>query len=170
MKRDTDTWNCLTLPHQLSHFSLRCPSSPRFKLSLAGKWNEWGFRPPLCTYRLNRARRTSWGCWDEWDDTALQTQYWKFESWRSEAEHTTSRSRRLPTISNLYEWARRKHLFLWNFKAIWVGFERAISDFPSRQLFTEKIHVLIIPIRCPNTPHTQGIFGHSTRSYKMVIS
>ena len=32
--------------------------------------NEWGFRQPLCTYRLNLARRTSWGyyikiwlCW-----------------------------------------------------------------------------------------------------------
>ena len=25
------------------------------------KWNESGVRPPLCTYRLNWARRTSWG-------------------------------------------------------------------------------------------------------------
>ena len=57
--------------------------------------NESGFRPPLCTYRLNWARRTSWG-W--WDDTVLQTQDSKFEPWRSEAEHATSRSRRLPTI------------------------------------------------------------------------
>ena len=62
------------------------------------KWNESGFRPPLCTYRLNWARRTSWGWWDEWDDTVLQTQDSKFEPWRSEAEHATSRSRRLPTI------------------------------------------------------------------------
>ena len=62
------------------------------------KWNESGFRPPLCTYRLNWARRTSWGWWDDWDDTALQTQDSKFEPWRSEAEHATSRSRRLPTI------------------------------------------------------------------------
>ena len=65
---------------------------------LSGKWNESGFRPPLCTYRLNWARRTSWGWWDDWDDTVLQTQDSKFESWRSEAEHATSRSRRLPTI------------------------------------------------------------------------
>ena len=36
------------------------------------KWNESGFRPPLCTYRLNWARRTSWGWCDDWDDTALQ--------------------------------------------------------------------------------------------------
>ena len=62
------------------------------------KWNESGFRPPLCTYRLNWTRRTSWGWWDEWDDTVLQTQDSKFEPWRSEAEHATSRSRRLPTI------------------------------------------------------------------------
>ena len=62
------------------------------------KWNESGFRPPLCTYRLNWARRTSWGWWDDWDDTVLQTQDSKFEPWRCEAEHATSRSRRLPTI------------------------------------------------------------------------
>ena len=63
-----------------------------------GKWNESGFRPPLCTYWLNWARRTSWGWWNDWDDTALQTQDSKFEPWRSEAVHATSRSRRLPTI------------------------------------------------------------------------
>ena len=62
------------------------------------KWNESGFRPPLCTYRLNWARGTSWGWWDDWDDTVLQTQDSKFEPWRSEAEHATSRSQRLPTI------------------------------------------------------------------------
>ena len=62
------------------------------------KWNESGFRPPLCTYRLNWARRASWGLWDDWDDTVLQTQDSKFKPWRSEAEHATSRSRRLPTI------------------------------------------------------------------------
>ena len=28
---------------------------------LERKWNESGFRPPLCTYRLNWARRISWG-------------------------------------------------------------------------------------------------------------
>ena len=64
----------------------------------APKWNESGFRPPLCTYRLNWARRTSWGLWDDWDDTVLQTQDSKFKPWRSEAEHATSRSRRLPAI------------------------------------------------------------------------
>ena len=43
------------------------------------KWNESGFRPPLCTYRLNWARRTSWGWWDDWDNTVLQTQDSKFD-------------------------------------------------------------------------------------------
>ena len=62
------------------------------------KWNESGFRPPLCTYRLNWARRTSWGWWNEWDDTVLQTQDSKFEPWWSEAEHATYRSWRFPTI------------------------------------------------------------------------
>ena len=71
------------------------------------KWNESGFRPPLCTYRLNWARRTSWGWWDDWYDTVLQTQDSKFEPWRSEAEHATSRSRRLPTILTFTrEWGR----------------------------------------------------------------
>ena len=65
---------------------------------------------PLCTYRLNWARRTSRGRWDEWNYTALQTQNLKFEPWRAEAEHASSRSRRLPTILNLYEWAGKKHL------------------------------------------------------------
>ena len=50
-----------------------CDLCPRLFLH---KWkrNEWSFRPFLCTCRLNWARRTSWGWWDEWDDTALQTQ------------------------------------------------------------------------------------------------
>ena len=56
------------------------------------KGNEWGFSPRLCTHGLNWARRTSWGWWDEWDDTDLQTQDSKIESWRSEAELATSRS------------------------------------------------------------------------------
>ena len=76
-----------------------CSISSEKNIDCVGlKWNESGFRPPLCTYRLNWARRTSWGWWDDWDDTVLQTQDSKFEPWRSEAEHATSRSRRLPTI------------------------------------------------------------------------
>ena len=79
-------------------YSAKAPPPPGTKGSKQKKWNESGFRPPLCTYRLNWARRTSWGWWDDWDDTVLQTQDSKYEPWRSEAEHATSRSRRLPTI------------------------------------------------------------------------
>ena len=77
---------------------LSCNISQSHSLRSMAKWNESGFRPPLCTYRLNWARRTSWGWWDDWDDTVLQTQDSKFEPWRSEAEHATSRSRRLPAV------------------------------------------------------------------------
>ena len=80
--------------------------------SIEMKWNESGFRPPLCTYRLNWARRISWGWWDDWDDTVLQTQDSKFEPWRSEAEHATSRSRRLPTILTFTRgWGRNNFCF-----------------------------------------------------------
>ena len=41
------------------------------------------FRPPLCTYRLNYARITSWGWWDESDNLDLQTQDSKYEPWPS---------------------------------------------------------------------------------------
>ena len=71
-------------------------------------WNEWGFMLLLCLYRLNWARRASRWWWDEWDDTALQTQDSKSEPWRSVAEHAASRSQRLSTILNLYEWAGKK--------------------------------------------------------------
>ena len=80
---------------QISRHWLMCESFRPWELA---KWNESGFRPPLCTYRLNWARRTSWGWWDDWDDTVLQTQDSKFEPSRSEAEHATSRSRRLSAI------------------------------------------------------------------------
>ena len=83
------------------------------------KLNESGFRPLLCTYRLNWARRTSWGWWDEWNDTALQTQDSKFKPWRSEAEH--ARSRRLPTILSFTSgWGR--NIFV-SFKPPWPGNE-----------------------------------------------
>ena len=76
------------------------------------KWNESGFRPPLCTYRLNWTRITSWGWWDDWDDTVLQTQDSKFELWRSEAEHANSRLRRLSTILILTRrWGRNIFFF-----------------------------------------------------------
>ena len=65
---------------------------------------QWvSLRPPLCTYRLNWARRTSKAWWDEKDDTALQTQDSNLELCPSEAEHATSRSQWPPTILNIYE-------------------------------------------------------------------
>ena len=72
------------------------------------KWNESGFRPLLCTYRLNWARRTSWGWWDDWDDTALQTQNSKFE-----AEAVWGRARYLsvteaPHNTNFHTWMGKK--------------------------------------------------------------
>ena len=74
-------------------------------LPWVNKWNESGFRPPLCTYKLNWARRTSWGWWDDWDDTVLQTQDLKFE-------HATSRWRRLPTILTFIRgWGRNIFCF-----------------------------------------------------------
>ena len=83
-----------------------------YSLGPTVKWNESGFRPLLCTYRLNWARRASWGWWDEWDDTALQTQDSKFEPWRSEAEHVTFLSRRLPTIVTFRSvWGRNIFFF-----------------------------------------------------------
>ena len=107
------TWNqhwvnawCLLgiVPHHRKHHALtrddvlmfvhRLQHLVNVSCLLGCKWNESGFRPPLCTYRLNWAKRTSWGWWDEWDETHDS----EFEPWRSEAEHATSRSRRLPTI------------------------------------------------------------------------
>ena len=87
---------CLTLSGLNLPLSFSSTSSRELLSQI--KWNESGFRPPLCKYRLNWARRTFWGWWDDWYDTVLQTQDSKFEPWRSEAELATSRSRRLPTI------------------------------------------------------------------------
>ena len=86
------TWNnnntflILRLPRKWNNISKNMAT--RYSCLPGKKWNESGFRPTLCTYRLKWARRTSWGWWDDWE----------FEPWRSEAEHATSRSLRLPTI------------------------------------------------------------------------
>ena len=71
------------------------------------KWNESGFRPPLCTYRLNWARRASWGWWDDWDDTVIQTQESEFEPWRSEAEHLSVTE--APGNTDFHTWMGKKH-------------------------------------------------------------
>ena len=57
------------------------------------KWNESGFRPLLCTYRLNRDKRTSWGCmvrWMRWH--CLPDTGFEIRIRRSKVEHATSRS------------------------------------------------------------------------------
>ena len=65
---------------------------------------EWGFRPPLCTYRLNWDRIKCWG----WlNDTALQDS--KFGSKAEDATPPPPPSRRLPTILNLYDLAGKKN-------------------------------------------------------------
>ena len=65
----------------------------------------------LCAHK-NRARRRSWGWWDDCDDTVLQTQDSKLKPWRSEAEHATSRSRRVPTILTFTRgWGRNIFFF-----------------------------------------------------------
>ena len=68
-----------------------CGFARQYRILAAGvshgdkmKWNEWGFRPHLCTYRLHWAKRTSWWWWDEWDDTAFQPHESKFKPWRSD--------------------------------------------------------------------------------------
>ena len=66
---------------------------------------ESGFRPPFCTYRLNWARRTSWGWWGDWDDPVLQTQDSKFELRYlsvTEAPHNT----------DFHTWMGKKHFFV----------------------------------------------------------
>ena len=80
--------NC-TVQHKVGHVKLLVTLNEWWKSK------ESGFRPLLCTHRLDWARRTSWG-W--WDDPDLQTQDSRFKPWRSEAEHATSQPRRLPTI------------------------------------------------------------------------
>ena len=128
--------------------------SKRPNLCRKWKWNESGFRPPLCTYRLNWARRTSWGWWDDWDDTVLQTQDSKFEPWRSEAEHATSRSRRLPTILTFTRgWGRNNFV---SFKPPRPGTEPRTLAWKAAVLTT----TLGPPPLCRNDSY---IFGQKTR-------
>ena len=113
LDHDCDYEHITVFSKQLKYTSLLVDEATGHKSNLyikwdeEMKWNESGFRPLLCTYRLNWTRRTSWGWWNEWDDTALQTQDSKFVPWRSEAEHTASRSRRLPTILSFTSGWRR---------------------------------------------------------------
>ena len=79
------------------------------------KWNESGFRPPLCTYRLNWDRRTSWGWWDDWDDTVLRTQdtqlYVSFR-FSSYTEAITALCRVEACINEIRTWMKNNKLQL----------------------------------------------------------
>ena len=85
--------------------------------------NERGFRPPLCTYRVNCIRRT-----------ALQTQDSTFKHCLSEADHATSRPRWLPIILNIYEWVSEEETFVPLKPGYLGGNEPAISDFTEKKL------------------------------------
>ena len=91
----------------------------------------------LCAHiLLNWARRTSWGWWDDWYDTVLQTQDSKFEA---------SRSLRLPTILTFTRGWGRNILFV-SFKPprprtelqtlAWKGAVLTTSLGPARPRFT----------------------------------
>ena len=111
---------------------------PRLDLVFVGrkywqmKWNEWDFSPPLCTYRLNWARRTSWWWWMRLTlPSTHMIRNFKPGGLRPSTlplGHGGS-----PLYWILTNEQGRNILFLWNLKAR-VGFELAISDFPSRQL------------------------------------
>ena len=77
---------------------------------------------------LNRARRTSWGWWVEWDDTALRTNDSIFNTWRSEASTLTLGHAGYPQYRILTSERVMNILFLWNLEAK-VGFKPAISDY-----------------------------------------
>ena len=69
-------WIYIPAPSLLTDFHFR--QHPNLSKRVKNVMNAF-FMPPLCTYRLNWARRTSWGWWDECDNTALQTQDSKIE-------------------------------------------------------------------------------------------
>ena len=72
--------------------------------------NEWVFRPPLCLYRLNAMGQESllrMVRWMKWHKIST-----KFEPWRSDAKHATSRSQRLPTMLNHHKWAGKNFVSL----------------------------------------------------------
>ena len=97
----------------LSNLRNREPSPELWRERQRCHYHRAPAQPPSCTYRLSLVSRTTWGWWDEWDDTALETQnskYWIFTSERG-----------------------RNILLLWNWNAR-VECEPSISDFPSRQL------------------------------------
>ena len=76
---------------------------------MRNKWNESGFRPPLCTYRLNWARRTSWGWWDDWDDTVLQTQEFEIRTLAVWGRARYLSVTEAPHNTDFHTWMGKKH-------------------------------------------------------------
>ena len=101
------------------------------------KWNEWIFWPPFGTYGLNWARKTSWGWWGEWDDTALQTQ--------DSRPITLALGRGGPPQYRIFTSERgRKFLFLWNLNAR-SGDQPAFSSLNHALHKDFRLHVAITP-------------------------
>ena len=98
------------------------------------KWNESCFGPPVCTYTLNWARRTSWGWWDEWM-TLPHARLRLRNRWCTALSRACylSVTEAPHNIESLRVSGGRDISSLPNLKAR-IGFELAISDFPSRQL------------------------------------
>ena len=94
------------------------------------RWNKWGSTPHLYTYRPNWVRRT-WGWWDEWGVTALQTQDSKLSPVGLRPSTLTLGHAGCPQYSIFTIEQGGNILFLWNLNAR-AGDECAISDFPSR--------------------------------------
>ena len=89
------------------------------------KRNEWGFRPLLCTNRLNFVSMVKWHCPP---DTGFEI--WALVVW-GQARYLSVTE--VPQNIEYLQVRRGKNIFfLWNLKAR-VGFEPASSDFPSRQ-------------------------------------
>ena len=96
----TIPWQCSWILHE------------PFLLIQRKKWNELGFRPPLCTYRLNWARRTSWGWWDDWDDTVLQTQDSKIRALAVWGRARYLSVTEAPHNTDFHTWMGKKHVFV----------------------------------------------------------
>ena len=94
------------------------------------KWNKWGSTPYLYTSRLNWLRST-WGWWNEWGVTALQTQDSKLSPVGLRPSTLTLGHECCPQYSIFTIEQGGNILFLWNLNAR-AGDESAISDFPSR--------------------------------------
>ena len=132
--KDKDPWRL----SQLTRSLLKCCCNvvrPTLSQVLVGcikcyEINKWGSTPHLYTYRLNWVRRT-WGWWDEWGVTALQTQDSKLSPVGLRPSTLTLGHGGCPQYSIFTIEQGGNILFLWNLNAR-AGDESAISDLTSR--------------------------------------